>query len=220
VRTHDRAIALYDPAKHRPLATRFGQDDRVAVLSDRSLALWMLGYPDAALADSEHALKDAREIGQAAALMFALLHASMTHIYCGNYSAANAEADEAVALADEKGALFWKAMGMMLQGCVLALTGAVHRIISGITAWRSTGSTAWMPRYLSNLARAYAELGQFDDAWRCVGEATTAIETTKERWSEAEVHHTAGEIAFMATEPDAAKAEAHFDRALAVARKQ
>jgi predicted ATPase len=194
VRTHDRAIALYDPAKHRPLATRFGQDDRVAVLSDRSLALWMLGYPDAALADSEHALKDAREIGQAAALMFALLHASMTHIYCGNYSAANAEADEAVALADEKGALFWKA--------------------------RSTGSTAWMPRYLSNLARAYAELGQFDDAWRCVGEATTAIETTKERWSEAEVHHTAGEIAFMATEPDAAKAEAHFDRALAVARKQ
>ena len=28
----DRAIALYDPAEHRPLATRFGQDARVAIL--------------------------------------------------------------------------------------------------------------------------------------------------------------------------------------------
>ena len=28
---------------------------------------------------------------------------------------------------------------------------------------------------------------QFDDAWRCIGEAMTAIEETKERWCEAEV---------------------------------
>ena len=76
----DQAIALYDPAEHRPLATRFGQDVRVAILSYRSLALWALGYPEAALADSERALKDAREIGQAATLMYALVHSSLTHI--------------------------------------------------------------------------------------------------------------------------------------------
>ena len=69
---YDQAIALYDPAEHRPLATRFGQDVGVAVLSYRSWALWLLGYPEAALADAEHALKDAREIGQAATLMYAL----------------------------------------------------------------------------------------------------------------------------------------------------
>ena len=27
---------------------------------------------------------------------------------------------------------------------------------------------------------AYVELGQFDDAWRCIGEAMTTVETTKE----------------------------------------
>ena len=70
----DRAIALYDPAEHRPLATRFGQDVGVAILSFRSLALWLLGYPEAALADADHAVKDAREIGQAATLMYALCH--------------------------------------------------------------------------------------------------------------------------------------------------
>ena len=95
----------------------------MAILSFRSLALWVLGYPEAALADASDALKDAREIGQAATLMYALTIASLTHILCGNYAAANAQADEVVALADEKGALFWKAFGMMNQGCVLALTG-------------------------------------------------------------------------------------------------
>ena len=77
-----------------------------------------------------------------------------------------------------------------------------------------------MPLYLSYLARAHAELGQFDDAWRCIGEAMTAVETTQEKWCEAEVHRVAGEIALMSPEPDAAKAEAYFERALAVARAQ
>jgi predicted ATPase/class 3 adenylate cyclase len=221
---YNQAIALYDPNEHRPLATRFGQDVRVAILSYRSRHLWLLGYPEAARRDTEYALKDAREIGQAATLMYALSHVPVTYILCGNNVAANARADEVVALADEKGALLWKAAGMMNQGCVLALTGkaseAVQMMTSGITAFRSTGATLWMPWYLSYLARAYAALDHFDDAWRCIGEAITAVETTKEKWCEAEVHRTAGEIALLSREPDAAKAEAYFERALAVARQQ
>ena len=46
------------------------------------------------------------------------------------------------------------------------------------------------------------------------------METTKETWYEAEVHRIAGEIALKSPEPDAAKAEAYFERALAVAREQ
>jgi predicted ATPase len=97
---------------------------------------------------------------------------------------------------------------------------AVQMLTSGITAWRSTGSTVFMPWFLSLLARAYAGLSQFDDAWRCIGEAMTAVETTKEKWCEAEVHRVAGEIALLSQEPDTAKAEAYFERALAVARQQ
>jgi predicted ATPase len=48
----------------------------------------------------------------------------------------------------------------------------------------------------------------------------TAVETTKESWCEAEVNRVAGEIALKAPQPDAAKAEAYFERALAVARAQ
>ena len=184
----------------------------------------MLGYPDAALVDASRALDEAREIGQAATLMYALVHALLIHIQCGNYAAANAEADELVALANEKGALFWKAHGMSMQGCILAVTDkaaeAVQMITSGIAAWRSTGSTFWMPLYLSYLARAYAELGQFEHAWRCIDEAMTAAETTKERWHEADIHRIAGEITVLSQRPSAANAETYFERALSVARAQ
>ena len=78
----------------------------------------------------------------------------------------------------------------------------------------------WMPFFLSYLARAHAELGKFEDAWCSIGEAMKTVETSKERWCEAEVHRTAGEITLLAPEPDAARAEAYFERALAVARSQ
>jgi class 3 adenylate cyclase/predicted ATPase len=221
---YDQAIVLYDPMEHRLLATRFGQDVRVTILSWRSRALWLLGYPDAALADADQARKDGREIGQAASLMFALDFASFIHICSGNYAAANVAVVQLVDLADEKGASFWKALGMLYQGSVLALTGkaseAVEMITSGLAALRSTGALVWVPWYLSYLAKAYAELGQFHDAGRCVNEAMTAMETTKEKWCEADIHRIAGEIALMSSEPDAAKAQAYFEHALAVARQQ
>jgi class 3 adenylate cyclase/predicted ATPase len=221
---YDQAIALYNPAEHRPLATQFGQDVGVSILCYRSFALWLLGYPEAARRDIEHALNDAREIGHAATLMYTIGHVQLTHIYCGNYAAANLLADELVALADEKGASIWKAFGIMNQGLLSALTGnardAIQKIGSGITAWRLTGSTLWMPLYLPHLARVDAELGERGNAQRCIDEAMTAVETTKERWCEADVHRIAGDIELLAREPDVAKAEAHFERALAVARKQ
>jgi class 3 adenylate cyclase/predicted ATPase len=221
---YDQALALFDPAVHRSLATRFGQDIGVMTLSFRSWARWLLGYPEAALADTDTALKDARGIGQAATLMFALLNGSFTHILCGNYATANVETDELAALAEEKGALLWKAFGMSTQGCLLALTGksasAVHIITSGIKALRSTGATLWEPMHTSYLTRAYANVGQFDDALRCIGEAMSMIETAGERWFEAEANRVAGEIALMSSEPDRGKAEAYFERAIAVARQQ
>jgi class 3 adenylate cyclase/predicted ATPase len=220
----NQALALYDPAEHRPLATRFGADVRVQALVFRSLTLWLLGYPEAAQANIDHAVKQAREIGQAATLMLALAIPNYTHILCGNYVAANALVDELVVLADEKGALLRKAEGMIQRGCVLVLTGgdadAVQMITSGVTAWRSTGATVWTPLHMSFLANAYARLGQFDDAWHCIGEAMAAIEETKETWCDADIHRVAGEIVLLSGEPDTAKAEAYFERALAVARKQ
>ncbi len=220
----DRVLALYDPEGHRPLATRFTIDSRVRTLGFRSLASWFLGYPEVALADSKHALEHAREIGQAGSLMFILQWACITESQCGNYASADALSNELVTFAGQKGSPFWEAIGVMVRGCILALAGkaadAAQVITSGLTAYRSMGSTLMVPFYSSCLARAHAGLGQLDDAWRCIGEATTAVDTAREKWFEAEVHRTAGEIALKSPEADSASARAHFERALAVARAQ
>ena len=220
----DQAMALYDPVDHRQLATRFGQDVRVALSFYQSLARWPLGYPEVALADADRAIKDARDIGQAATLMAALTLTSLTHIHCGSYPAAKLQLDEAITLADEKGALFWKTGVMLVAGCLLTASGkaadAVPMVTSGLASWRQTGTTVWTPAYFSYLARAHADLGHFDEASRAIGEAISAVQTTRETWYEAEIHRIAGEIALRRAEPDATKAEACFERALAVARAQ
>jgi hypothetical protein len=109
-----------------------------------------------ALADADRAISDARVIGQAATLIYALFHASWPYIESGNYAKAKAVVDEAVALADEKGALFWRAFGMVYQGRLLAMTGEsrVHTITSGLNAYRSTGAMFLVPIFLSDWALA------------------------------------------------------------------
>jgi len=155
--------------------------------------------------------------------MFALTFTQPAYITCGKYTLANSHLDELAALADEKRALFWRALGKAYRGCILALTGksseAVDLIESGMAGYRSTGATVYGPLHLSYLAKAFTELGEFDDAARCIDEAVTLIETSKERWWEAEVKRVAGEIALKLPK-DAKRAEAYFDDALAVARVQ
>jgi class 3 adenylate cyclase/tetratricopeptide (TPR) repeat protein len=217
---YDRALAIYDPAEHRQLTTRSGRDVGVTLLSFRSTCVWQVGYPAASRNDAERAVKNAREIGHPTTLMYALSRAAISYTLCGNYAAAHAQVDEFIALADERA----KALGTVMRGRLFALTGkasdAVQAITSGILSLRSAGATLYESWNLWYLAMAYAELGQPDDARRCIDDAIDKVETSKEKWCEAEVHRIAGEIALKSLAPDTQKAEKHFERALRVARQQ
>jgi len=217
---YDRALAIYDPVEHRPLATRSGRDLGVALLSFRSACVWQLGYPAASRNDADRAVKNARESGHPTTLMYALIRAVQSYTFCRDYAAAHAQLDELIALADERG----KAIENVNRGKLFALTGkasdAVRAITSGITSLRSTGATLYEPWSLWHLAIAYADLYQLDDAQRCIADAMDKVERSKEKWCEAEVHRIAGEIALKSFVPDVEKAEKHFGRALAIARQQ
>ena len=194
---YDRALAIYDPVEHHPLTTRSGRDVGVTLLSVRSHILWALGYPAAARNDAERALNEAREIGHAATLMYALWFASWLHMYDQAYAEAQPLIDELAALADEKdGTLFWKATEIAYRGVLFALTGkasdAVRAITSGMTSFRSTGAALYEPWHLSHLAMAYTELGQPDDARRCIDDAINKVERSKEKWCEADISLSQG----------------------------
>jgi predicted ATPase len=176
------------------------------------------------LSDAKGAVKHAREIGQGIPLMYSLYFATYALILCGEYADANARLDELMPLATEKNAAQWRGGGMMHRGAIQALTGkaseAITMIPSGVAAWRSSGSIAFVPWYVSHMARAYAELGQFERARQHINDALSATETTGETWCESDIHRTAGEIVLLTPTPDVSKAEAHFHRALEIARAQ
>ena len=222
---YNEALRLYDPVKHGLAAARVGgQDARMSVLVHRARALWLLGYPEAALADAGNAVRHAREIEHAATLMYALNHASFTYVHCGDNYSADAVLTELAQLVDEKGAAYWKANGLMTQGALRLLTGkasdAVRLLTTGLKAYQSTGATVYVPWYLTYLATAYGSLSQYDDARRTISEAIEAVNRTNERWCEAEVLRVAGEVALLGPEQNSADAQKHFERALAVARQQ
>jgi hypothetical protein len=102
------------------------------------------------------------------------------------------------------------------RGCLLALTGkssnTVDLFTSTVAPMRSTGVTTYVPLTLSIFAYAYAQLGKYDDAWRCIDEAVVLMDKIGERWTEAETLRLAGEIAVLEPKPDAAKAERFFRR--------
>jgi len=135
-----------------------------------------------------------------------------------------ARAEEIIALAKEKDAPFFKAVGSAWLGVSFALAGnpaeAAELIAPSVARYRATGAKIAVPHILSHLAGAHAQLGQFDGARRCIGEAMATEEESGERWFSAETQRIAGEIERMSTERDAMKAQAYFERALEIARVQ
>ncbi len=171
---------------------------------------------------SSERLKVARRIGHLPSLMGALHITGSTQLRLGAIAAAKAQADELVALAEKKAAPAFIAHGMADQSCALALSGETSKAVllfeRAIAYDRALASTVEIPNLLSVLAKAHADLGQFDDARRCICEAVAASEASGERWWEADFHRVAGEIELMSPERDAVKAQAFFERALEIAR--
>jgi class 3 adenylate cyclase/tetratricopeptide (TPR) repeat protein len=218
----DHAIGLYE-LKYRPLSLMYGWDCRIEALGLRSNAMWFLGYPDVAVAEANQGLNEASDFGHAGNTFQALHNAILTHFLCGNYATVEALANEVFALAEEQGILMWKATASIYRGWAFAVgdraSAAIQMITPGVAA-RRTGATFLAPVRLSLWGKSYAELGRLDEALRSVEEAKEILEKTGETWFEVGVHCIAGEIALKSLPPDAAKAEACFEQALAVARQQ
>ena len=120
-------------------------------------------------------------VGQPANLMY-LVHLAVPLIFCGKYTEANQLLDEIIALTNERGAIYFNAHGIMFQGCLFAATNkaldAIRVMTPAMTSLQSTGSTLWLPLYLSSLASAYGQIGQLANAAHCIDEARTTVETT------------------------------------------
>jgi predicted ATPase len=93
----------------------------------------------------------------------------------------------------------------------------IGQMKQGLTAWRDTGAELLLPTFFSFLAEAYGKAGQAEEGLRLVADALRIVEKTGERKFEAELNRLNGELLLSRVE---AEAEACFQRALEVARRQ
>jgi predicted ATPase len=226
-RTHmERGTALYDPARHRSQTFVYGQDPGVACLAIGAVALWLLGYPEQAVQRSRQAVRLAQELSQPNSLALAFHFAAMLHQYRREEPVAQERAEAALAVAAEQGFSFWLAGGLVLRGWALAAQGAGTagrtQLQQGLAAWQATGSDTYRTYYLALLAEALHHQGQSDEGLGVLAEAHSLVRRTEERFHEAEVYRLQGELLLASAAGCGARAaaEACFQQALAVARRQ
>jgi predicted ATPase len=90
----------------------------------------------------------------------------------------------------------------------------------GLTTYESTGAMLVRPYWRALLAEVCGKRGQAEEGLSLLAEALALVETSGERWWEAEMHRLKGML-LLALSPDhQVQAEACLHQALAVARHQ
>jgi predicted ATPase len=224
-RTHlEAGIARYTPEQRRAPAFRLGLDLGVASRTWAAMTLWALGYPAQALARVHEALALAHARVHPYSVVHARVHAAYVSQYRRDVPAVHEHAEAAVALATAQGFPLFVAWGTSLRGWALALQGqgeaGLAQLRQGIAAQQATGAALLVPFFCTMLADVSAHLGHTEDGLQALAEAHTLVEQHEERWWEAEVCRLRGVVLLRQPGTPAAEAEACFQRALDVARRQ
>jgi predicted ATPase/DNA-binding SARP family transcriptional activator len=218
----EQSYSLYDPQLHHAHVSVYGQDPKVALLSNGSLNLWCLGYPDQALKWSQAALTLSQEWPHPFSQAFALRAASILHLFRREGQTAQARAEAAIALSREQGFVMWLAMANITRGWTRVEQGEIEEGIvqmrENISAYRAMGMEIDTPYILTLLAKAYGQSGQTSAALDLLAEAIAAVEKTVGHYWEAELHRLKGELLLQAEAK--AEAEQYFWQAIEVTRRQ
>ena len=221
---HAQALALSTSQEVQALAHRYGLDLGVGAHSWLAWALWQLGAPTQALRHSQAARTLAHKGSHAVSLVFALLWAAFVHLCRREVSAVHELAMAAITLATEQGFMQRVAHATVLHGWALASQGQsdVGRaaIRQGLTASLATGSLLLQPYGLGLLAETYKAGGHPDEGLAVLAEAQTVMAVTGVQWYAAELSRLKGALLLRQAVPDVPQAEACFQQALAVARRQ
>ena len=186
--------------------------------------LWHLGYPDRALQRMEDALALARELSHPFSMALTLDYAAMLHQFRREKAKAQEWAEAAIELCTERGYAYYLAWGTIIQGWTLVEQRAdaekIAQMRQGLDALRATGAELRLPYYLITLAEASGKAGRIDEGLAYLNEAQEAAHKNGETWREAERFRLHGEFLLAKSANSRVEAEACFQQALDVARRQ
>jgi predicted ATPase len=134
------------------------------------------------------------------------------------------QADALLTLATGQGFPLFVAVGIGWQGLVLAMQGrgaaGLAQMHQGMAAVLATQQALSQPVCLVLLAEAAGHAGQVEEGLRLLTEALAALAASGRGDLLAEAYRLQGEFLLRQVVPDVARAEASFQRALTIARRQ
>jgi DNA-binding SARP family transcriptional activator/class 3 adenylate cyclase len=218
----ERSIALYEESHHDAMVREYGENVCVSSHALLSLVLWLLGLRRQADLASRRAIALARQVEHPNSLGYALCAAAMLNRWQGRIESTTPLTQEAMALADRHGLPFWLGMGAASDGWAQAMQGQaagvtqIRQCLAGVNAVMSGAITM----FLAPLCEALVHLGQWQDALDTIDEALDVIAGNHDRFFESEFHRMRGVCLLELCAGNAAEAEACFDRAIAISRRQ
>jgi predicted ATPase len=216
---------IYDPQQHHALVFRYGTlDPGVTCLAYAGLTLWLLGYLDQALARANEALTLAQNLEHPYTLARGLYYTTLLHQWRREWQVVSERADTAITVATAQQHALVLALGPIVRGWALAMQGqgteGLTQLCQGLDAYRATGAAFQRPHFLGMLAAVHRSLGQPEAGLTALREALALVEKTGERYYAAELHRLQGELLLQHATPEVPHAEACFQQALAIARRQ
>jgi predicted ATPase len=195
----EQGLRLYDPQRHRTHAVLYsGHDPGVCCRYRAAPVLWLLGYPDQAVASSQAALALAQQLAHPFSLTVALYWAAILHHLRREASLTQTHAEAAITLATDQEFPQQVAIAMPLRGWALAASGqgeeGIAQIHQGLAADGATRLPRDRPYYLALLAEASAPAGQTIAGLEAVTEALAMMAKSAVRWWEAELYRLQGEL--------------------------
>jgi class 3 adenylate cyclase/tetratricopeptide (TPR) repeat protein len=220
-RSHlEQGVALHRSDEPRFQTFIAGGHPQILGLSQLANTLWLLGYPDQALARNVEALAVMRRSPHPYTLARALYYAGLLYRRRREAAAARECAEEVIALSREHGFTRWLGRGFVILGWALVEQGAAEKgmieLERGIDVCHSVADEVGMPGLLAALAESHARAGAVSAGLRIVTEALTVAGRTGEASWDAELIRLRGEMLM----PQVEEAEACFNHALAIARDQ
>ena len=221
----EQGMRLYEPQRHRAHAALYsGHDPGVCCRAVAAPRLWLLGYPDQAVASSQAALALAQQLAHPLTLAIALNMAAILHHLCREALLTQARAEAVMAIATAQGFPVQMANTTPLQGWALAACGrgteGIMQIRQGLAASQAIGTVRDRPYHLALFAEASAQVGQTTEGLEALAEALVTLPKSGARWWEAELYRLRGELLLQHAVAQPGEAEACFQQALAVARRQ